>query len=259
MKIGVCASPNQLPLVSELRYDFIETNFSEITDMEENGFKEQTALIEKYSIPSETFNIFFRGGMQLYAPDGNQDPLLAEVAAYARKGFSRASAWGGKVAVIGSGFVRGIPEGMTREQTEAQFVRVLEVCGEEADRYGMKIVVEPLSRRECNYIHTVAEGAAVARMANHPAVGVLVDFFHHWKNDDNFDSITDNADILYHAHYARPDDRNAPNESDREALVQLAALLKKCPKAERISLECTWSPDFETAVREGRPLMEIFR
>lgn len=259
MKIGICASPDQLPIISKLRYEYIETNFSWIADMEENIFREQTALIEKYSVPSEAFNIFFRGGMKLYAPDGNQDPLLPEIATFARSGFSRAVTWGGKVAVIGSGFVRGIPDGMSREETEAQFARILEVCGEEADRYGMKIVVEPLSRTDCNYIHTVAEGAAVARMANNPAVGVLVDFFHHWKNDDDFNSLTANADILYHVHYARPGDRNVPHEEDKASLIKLAELLRKCPNAERISLECICKPDFESAIAEARPLMEVFK
>jgi len=259
MKIGVCASPDQLPLIAELKYDYIETNFSWLADLEENAFIEQYAFVEKYSVPSEAFNIFFRAGMQLYAPDGNQSPLLSEIAAFAKTGFSRAALWGGKVAVIGSGFVRGIPEGMTREETERQFVKVLEVCGEEADRYGMKIVVEPLSRTDCNYIHTVAEGAAAARRANHPAVGVLVDFFHHWKNDDDLASLTANADILYHVHYARSGDRNVPHEEDKESLAQLAALLRKCPKAERISLECIFKPDFASGITEARPLMEVFR
>ena len=259
MKIGVCASPGQLSLISALRYDYIETNFSWLTDMDKNTFREQTALIEKYAVPSEAFNMFFRGGMKLYAPDGNQDPLLSEIAAFARTGFSRAVTWGGKVAVIGSGFVRGIPDGMTLEETEIQFARVLEVCGEEADRYGMKIVVEPLSRTDCNYIHTVAEGAAAARKANHPAVGVLVDFYHHWKNDDNLDSLAANSDILHHVHYGRPGDRNGPQEEDRESLAKLAEILRKCPMAERISLECIWKPDFETAITTARPLMEVFR
>jgi len=259
MKIGVCASPNHLPIISELHYEYIETNFSWIADMDENTFREQTAFIEKYAVPSEAFNIFFRGGMKLYAPDGNQDPLLSEIATFARTGFSRAATWGGKVAVIGSGFVRGIPDGMTREETETQFARVLEICGEEADRYGMKIVVEPLSRTDCNYIHTVAEGVAAARKANHPAVGVLVDFYHHWKNNDDMDSLTANADILYHAHYGRPEDRNVPQEEDKESLFQLAAILKKCSKMDRISLECSWKPDFETAITAARPLMEVFR
>jgi len=259
MKIGVCASPDKLPLLSELRYDYIETNFSWMMFLDGEEFKKQTALFDRCGLSSETFNIFFRGGMKLYAPDGNQDPMLKETADYTERGFARAAEWGGKIAVIGSGSVRRIPDGMTREETEPQFARILSVCGEAAERHGMRIVVEPLSRGDCNYIHTVAEGAAAARLSGHPAVGVLVDFFHHACNNDSLETLPDFADLLWHVHYGRPVDRFVPGEEDRATLETLAGILKQCPRAERISLECNWKPDFDTAVTSARPLMEIFR
>ena len=259
MKIGVCASPDKLPLLADLRYDYFEANFSWLAGLDEDAFRQNTGLIERYGVPAEAYNIFFRGGMKLYAKDEDQSPLLREAAAYAESGFRRAAAWGGKIAVIGSGFVRGIPEGMTRVEVEPQFARVLTVCGEAAERYGMRIVVEPLSRRDCNYIHTVAEGAAAARSANNPAVGVLVDFYHHSENGDDLESLPSYGDLLWHVHYGRPKDRWAPIPGDEEGLKKLADLLRRCPKAERISLECAWHPDLDTAVTAARPLMEVFR
>ena len=259
MKIGVCASPDKLPLLAQLGYDYLEANFSWLAGLDEDAFRQNTDLIEKYAVPAEAYNIFFRGGMKLYAKDGDQTPLLGEIEEYVESGFRRAASWGGKIAVIGSGFVRGIPEGMTREEVEPQFARVLTVCGEAAERHGMRIVVEPLSRRDCNFIHTVAEGAAAARMACHPAVGVLVDFYHHSENGDDLDSLPSYGDLLWHVHYGRPKDRWAPIPGDEEDLAKIAALLRRCPHAERISLECAWHPDFDTAVTVARPLMEAFR
>ena len=259
MKIGVCATPDKLPLLTELGYDYFETNFSWLASLDETAFREQTAMVEKYALASETYNIFFKGGMKLYAPDGNQDPLLREIATYADAGFARAAAWGGKVAVIGSGFVRGIQEGMTREETERQFARVLSVCGEVADKHGMTITIEPLATNECNYIHTVGEGVAVAKLSGHHAVGVMVDFYHHWKNNDDFEGLPTYADLLWHAHYARPGDRRVPQAEDREHLEACARILKKCPSIKRISLECGWSPDYETAITIARPQMDIFQ
>ena len=259
MKIGVYASPDKLPLLAELGYDYLEANFSWLEGLDEEAFRHNTDLIEKTGVPAEAYNIFFRGGMKLYAKDGDQSPQLSEIGAYAERGFRRAAAWGGKIAVIGSGFVRGIPEGMSREEVEPQFARVLSVCGEAAERSGMRIVVEPLSRRDCNFIHTVAEGAAAARAAAHPAVGVLVDFYHHSETGDDLESLPDFGDLLWHVHYGRPVDRWAPIPGDEEDLARLAALLGRCPRAERISLECSWHPDFDTAVRTARPLMEAFR
>lgn len=259
MKIGICAPPEKLPLLAELGYDYFEANFSWLADLDEDTFRSKTALVEASPLRAEAFNGFFPGGMRLYSPDGDQSDLLREIAAYCEKGFSRASAWGGKVAVIGSGYVRGIPEGMSWEETDVQFARVLAVCGEAAAKYGMAVTVEPLSRNECSYIHTVAEGAKVARMADRPAVGMMVDFYHHWKNGEDLATLPDNADLLIHAHYARPGDRNAPVPGDEDTLRAIADVLRLCPGIRRISLEGIYKPDFDTAVRVARPLMEVFK
>ncbi|MBQ3956404.1 MAG: sugar phosphate isomerase/epimerase [Clostridia bacterium] len=260
MKIGVCASPDKLPLLAELGYDYLEANFSWLASLDGEALRQNTALIEKTGVPAEACNIFFRGGMKLYAKDGeDQAPLLAEIRSYVEGGFERAAAWGGKIAVIGSGFVRGIPEGMTREETEAQFARVLGVCGEAAEKAGMRVVVEPLSRRDCNYIHTVAEAADAAKLADHPAVGVLVDFYHASENGDAPETLPEYADLLWHVHYGRPVDRWAPIPGDEERLAEIAEILRRCPNAERISLECNWHPDFDTAVKAARSLMQEFK
>ena len=259
MKIGVCASPDKLPLLEELGYDYIEANFGWLATLSDEEFGRHMREMERFSLASEAFNCFFKGDMVLYAQDGNQDALLKEIRAYAERGFARASAWGGKIAVIGSGGARKMQEWMTREEADRQFSRVLGVCGEVADKYGMRVAVEPLSRRECNYIHTVAEGASVAELSGHPAVGVMVDFFHHASNEDDLASLSNYADILYHSHYARPGDRFVPAVEDKSALASVQELLQQCPKVERISLECRWDPDFETAVTAARPLMEIFK
>ena len=259
MKIGVCTSPDKMQLVAELGYDYIEPNFSWMTGLDDQAFAEMTAMVQASPIKAESFCIFFPGGSKLYALDGNQEPLLESIAAFAEKGFSRAAMWGGKVAVIGSGYVRGIPEGMTKEETARQFAKVLAVLGEIASRHGMRIVVEPLSRRECNFIHTVKEGAAVADLSGHPAVGTLVDFYHFWNNEEDMSTLPAYADQLFHAHFARRGDRLAPSAEDEETLKQVASVLTRCPNIERISLECNWKPDFDTAIRDARPFMEILK
>ena len=259
MKIGVGAALDQLPLLERLGYDYVEANFGWLASLDEAEFCRYSQEVERSSLAVEAYNCFFKGDMVLYAPNGDQDSLLREIRAYAERGLARASAWGGKVAVIGSGNARKMQEWMTCEEADRQFARVLNVCGEVADRYGMKIAVEPLSLRECNYIHTVAEGAAVAKQSGSPAVGVMVDFFHHHSNGDDLAALPNYADILYHAHYARPNDRLAPMMGDEPALAAVAALLRQCPKAERISLECRWGTEFETAVTTARPLMDIFK
>ena len=259
MKIGVCAKPDKLPLLSSLGYDYFEANFSWLATLDEDAFREQAAIVEKYALAAEALNGFFKSDMSLYTQNDKHTSLLKEISAYAEKGFSRASSLGGKVAVIGSGASRAIREGMTREKAEEQFARVLSVCGEAADKYGMRVTVEPLSFNDCNYIHTVDEGATVAKLSGHSAVGVMVDFYHHWKNNDRLESLPDYANHLWHAHYGRPGDRNAPDAGDISHLRVCAEVLKKCPYVDRISLECIYAPDFTTTITAAREPMEIFR
>ncbi|MBO5778171.1 MAG: sugar phosphate isomerase/epimerase [Clostridia bacterium] len=259
MKIGVCASADRAALLSELGYDYIELTFNQLPNMEEDRFRQQIDLLMRAGLAAESYNCFFPGDIQLYAPDGNQDALLRRVKEYAEQGFARASRLGGKVAVMGSGWVRKIPDGMTKDEVDRQFARVLAICGEAADDFGMKIAVEPLARNECNYIHTVEEAAVLARLSRHPSVGVTIDFFHHAKNEDDLTALPKNAGYLMHAHLARPSDRKPPNEEDADLLRAYAEMLTYCPGVERISLECAWGADFADELRRARPVMEVFK
>ena len=117
--------PDQLATVYACGYDYIEANFGWVTTMSDEDFATNTALVEQSPIKVEAFNCFFNGSFPLYAADGDQSEILPQVEAYCEKGFARAAQWGGKVAVIGSGWVRKIPDGMTKEQIDPQFARGL--------------------------------------------------------------------------------------------------------------------------------------
>ena len=76
MKIGVCAGPEQLPLLESLGFDYFEANFSWLAGLDEETYREKTALVETSALRAEAFNGFFPGGIKLYSPDGNQDDIL---------------------------------------------------------------------------------------------------------------------------------------------------------------------------------------
>ena len=258
MKIGVCTTPDNLPLLCELGYDYFEANFSYVAALSDEEFAAASALVAASPIKAETFYVFFPASIQLYAPDGDTTQILEKIAAYCEDGFPRAAAWGGKLVVIGSGYVRAIREDMTRVETERQFVKVVATVTEIAARYGMRVVIEPLSRGECNFIHTVKEAADIARKTERDGAGALVDFYHFWSNGEELPTLPSHRELLYHAHFARKGDRKPPHECDEESLRSAAEALAACDKVERISLECAWD-DFESDVRRARPLMEIFK
>ena len=53
MKIGVCAGPEQLPLLESLGFDYFEANFSWLAGLDEETYREKTALVEASSLRAE--------------------------------------------------------------------------------------------------------------------------------------------------------------------------------------------------------------
>ncbi len=268
MKLGVCTTPDRILLVRELGFDYIEPSLSWLVSLDEATYRAHTALVERHGLPAEACNGFFPRDMILY-PQGDTpaeaDGILREIAAYVERGCSRAARWGAQVAVLGSGTARRVPDGDAPRETrlaaaESHFARMLAVCGDVAERHGMRVAVEPLSRSETNFIHTVREGDRVARLSGHSSVGVMVDLFHAWSNGDDLAALSTVGDRLLHAHIARPaPDRHAPTEADDETVTAWAAILRTCPSVERLSLECIFSPDLETALRHSVGVMSRFR
>ena len=253
MRIGVCCGPCEWQLVKKLGYDYVEGNFSEFATGDEAHFEYARNLLEQLDIRAETFNGFF-ANVRLYEVS---EPWLE---AYAERGFARAAALGGDVAVIGSGYARRVPDGMTYKEACERFARVLTICGDAAQRHGMRVVIEPLRRSECNFINTLRESLALCEQVNHPAVGTLLDFFHFYDNGESVADIADSGKYLWHTHIARPNpDRNAPGAEDTEAMRAWVEALKGIGYHARMSLECIWKPDFTKAVNDACPVMDIFR
>ena len=75
---------------------------------------------------------------------------------------------GGTVMVFGSPLQRNLMEGTTREQAMERAAEVfLEAMPALADR-GVKIVMEPLTPKETNFINTCAEAVELMGMVDHP-------------------------------------------------------------------------------------------
>lgn len=255
MKFGVCGNLSRLPSIMEAGYDYIEMNFSTLALMPEEEFVALRDELTRRNFRAEAFNGFFKADVVLYGEKAD----LNAIAAYCETGFSRAAQLGGEVAVLGSGGARSIPEGMTKEEAEEQFCRVLAVCGDVAQKYGMRIAIEPLRASECNFINLVSEGAVICRRVNHPAVKLLVDFFHFWSGNEPISALVDAADVLIHAHLARPNaDRAMPREEDYETVALWGKTLREIGYTGRLSLEGSHGKDFEASIQATRACLTLF-
>lgn len=255
MKFGVCCDIDKLPLLQKCGYDYIELNFSNMALADEKKFEEMCEQIGHYGLSAESFNCFFPAGFNL-----NVDVDYDKIREYAKKGFARAELLGGKIAVLGSGGARRVPEGYDRVLAAEQFVKVLRICGDIAAKHGMQIAIEPLRTAETNFINTVAEGIEMCKAVDHESVKCLVDFFHLFMNGETLDAVKNSGELIIHTHLARPNaDRRIPTVQDRDTCAQWASALKSIGYDGRMSLEGDFTPDFETAIREVQPVLELFR
>lgn len=257
MKIGVCCGNDisKFELLKKYNFDYYESCFNQLVTMSDADIAKMAAESEKTGLLVESCNGFFSSNINIY--DGFDCEIIK---AFAEKGFSRFTSLGGKVAVLGSGGVRRIPEGYDKALARKQFIETVKICGDAAAKYGAMIAIEPLRYSETNFINTVAEGIEICREAGHENVKCLADFFHVFMNDEGLEAIENSNGMLIHTHIARPNpDRNMPTIADIEGCRPWAEALKKCHYKGRMSLEGGMKPDFETALRDIQPVLELFK
>lgn len=254
MKLGVCCKPELIEAVKEAGYDYWEVHLANLASMDEETFEALRKKVEELQFPAETSNCFFSGDLNLYGDD------LSPVAAYTDKALKRLAALGGQVAVVGSGGLRKIPEGASREVYEEKFAGVMRLCGEIARKYGITLALEPLNFTETNLINTVEEALMLLRKIDHPNVKCLADFYHVSRVNEPVKNIASAGEALAHVHIAVGDDRHLPTVDDEEICHQWKKALDDNGYDARISLEGNTKPDFEEVINATYPIMkEIFR
>jgi sugar phosphate isomerase/epimerase len=260
MRFGVCIGARgkeYIEFIKNAKYDYIEGTFCNVKEMEQSAFEELAKELKANNIFYETFNGYFPkiDGLTVVGEKADFE-FLTE---YSKAGFERAAALGGKVVVIGSGKSRIIPEGFSREKALEQYAKFLTFCGDLAKGYGMKVVVEPLNRKETNFINTVQECIDLCKFTGHDNVFALADFFHVFMNGEGLEAIENAGKMLQHVHIARGnEDRCHPTEADLEDCKKWSAALRKCGYDDRLTLESRFVPDFETAVIQTRPVLDVF-
>jgi D-psicose/D-tagatose/L-ribulose 3-epimerase len=239
MRFGICTSPEHLPVLTEVGYDYLEPALAPLLRPEQPENEVMPPLLERLSGASllpEAWNVLLPGDLKVVGSAVDPDRQTR----YVETGFARVAALGGKVVVFGSGGARGIPEGFSRETALRQIQEFLQRAGDAAERNGITVVIEPLNTGECNVINSVGEAVILARAVAHPAVAVLSDLYHVDKESQSFDETQQAGPLLKHVHVAGAAGRRAPNGDDAEHLTRYFRALKAGGYQGRISVEGQW-------------------
>lgn len=252
MRFGICTNATNLDYVKSLGYDYVELSLSDVAAMTDEEFEAVLSAVNRAEIYAETFNSSFPASLKM-ANDVDMDAVRE----YAELAFERAQKLGGKIVVVGSGKARMLPDCYDKTEAEKNFCAVLVTLAEIAERYGLKLAIEPLSQKATNFINTVSEGARICEMVNMDSVRLLADLYHVYLNGEDINDVKKYGKHIIHIHVARRnEDRGAPTMDDVDSIREFTDVLRDMGYDERITVEGKFRPDFETASKATIELLK---
>ena len=235
--IGVCTGIENAALVRQHGYAYLEAAVGRllVPGEPEAGFAPRYEAFQASVLPVSCYNNFLPGSLKSTGPKADHAAVLE----YAETAFKRARRCRSRIIVFGSSGSRGIPAGFSRAKATEQFVALLREMGPIAAKFGITVVIEPLNRKECNFVNTVAEATRIAQAVNHPNIRVLADFYHMLLEKEGPGAIVKAGPLLAHCHIAEAKDRRAPGTYGEDFTGYFRAL-KEIRYRGGISIECRW-------------------
>jgi 5-keto-L-gluconate epimerase len=111
--------------------------------------------------------------------------------------------------------------------TRDMFVDILKELCEYAAQYKVTINFEPTNRYEINFINTTDQGLDIINRVNMPNLGLLLDLYHMYlEDDDMLSKIVYCRNIVKHFHFTDTDRWPAGNSNGEVNFPQLINILK---------------------------------
>ena len=115
--------------------------------------------------------------------------------------------------------VPGYPHGMagrTVTETDELAAAVLWRLASLAQEHGVRLAVEPLHPMIIDYLNTVADVMRLIELVDHPNVGLLLDVYHVWQEENLLDKIRQVEDRIFCVHIS---DWHEPPRSVNDHMV----------------------------------------
>ncbi len=233
MEFGACGNPDIVSHMPE-GYSFLESTVAAMLKPREDEAAFRAALKEYKAagLPCRVLNCFIPGELKITGPTAD----MAALEEYVTVALRRAEEAGVDTIVFGSGGARNYPEGFSHAQGFEQIKAFCRMLGPIAAKHKVTIVLEPLYRKGCNNLNTVAEGAALVRELDDPAIRLLADSFHVLHNEECLEDIVTHGDLIRHVHVASVPKRLAPG-TDECDLAPFFNALKRANYSWRVSIE----------------------
>lgn len=197
-KLGWCMDIKHAEMLKHIGFDYIETTLAGLKLEDPVESKNMIARYKASVLPVSAVNVFFPSDMKVTGPEVDSDRVRRYIAVAAKA----LNEIGTKIAVMGSGGARSIPEGWSKNLAQEQLIELFTWIADEFKDSGVTLAIEPLNRKESNIINSVSEGVFYAKQVNRDCIKVLADFYHMDEETEVLDTLIENKDWLVHIHIA---------------------------------------------------------
>jgi len=185
MKTGICneifsswSIEKTIEYVSKTGYDGLEiAPFTLANSVDEISMQRRDEIrkkAEKHSIEiiGTHWLLVKPEGLSISSSDSG---LRKKTSQYFEKLVRFTSDIGGKIMVLGSPKQRSISQGQTARQVIEYFKEVIMPPLEIAKQNNITICLEPLAKKETNFVNTATEALAIIKEINHPNLRLILD------------------------------------------------------------------------------------
>jgi len=224
MRFGLCTTVDNSLSAQESGWDYIEAAAQRVLNGMVKDEQWSDALAKECALPIRSANLLLPDTLKVTGPKAIPPALRL----YMERMTRRAKQVGITTLVFDSGLARSAPDGFDREAAKRQLIDFGKLCGELAAKAGgVTVVLEPLSRRECNLINTIPQAMEIVRAVGHPNFQCMVDTYHFWIENEPLENLVAAIKSIKHIHVADKDGRAAPGETGNSSYQPIFAALRK--------------------------------
>lgn len=238
---GILKSGHDVTLKNE--FDFAEATVWLINKLTDEEFERAIGDGLKFKV----FNSFIPGSMPLISTP------MEQIREHVEKSMYRMSKFGAEGVVFGSGAAR-----RTNNESDVEKIHdFIRLCSDVAGKYGMYLALEPLNRKETNWLTSVGEGFEVCNKLNLPNIKLLADAYHMYLVNESPNVLSAVQDHLVHIHVS-DGDRGYPGRDGGTYLRYFAYELNKITYTGGISAECGYKDFYNESKLVCDFMKEVF-
>ena len=224
-------SPTMNPLKVAPGFEAAEIPSGKLIDpmMPDHDWPERKKEILSWGLPEMKVSSHW-----VNAPCNSPDADWELLEFFTKRSMRRLADLGVKTAGIYGKFFR------KAETTKAmdQAIKYANFIGDEAAKYGMNVVLEPMADPD-SLFPTYAEGLKFVKMLNHPGIKLMADLNYFLRNEESFDVLRPEPEWNLHCHIAGKSAQ--PNVGDmRDIHKAFFEVLRDTNYEGSVSCACPW-------------------